>query len=950
MANQFTVTIDGKDYTRHVPFPIKWENSLDDRLDYARISMKKVDDEVFTPLTPIEIIMTDRNNTEYALKQLVSTDSSVEVPPGSGKYNHDMYIIEQTKILEGILVDALTFTNDLGRNYTKNAKPINVKMERTGNLSSPFNDALVNNIRNSLTPKATETSFVFPSIKEIFANAKNEFGELSSTAWSQEYCTIIGPKGPSNPIRDFFSSQTSTPKQLDNEQTMVTSLEQGSYTATYRYTWTNAAHGGQAIVEFTFYAVPNHEPLPRWNIASVIDRVLDLCEPHLEGVEPRFKLNAEQHAEFEKIEAPEFAFTNCTLKEILNQIGGYIHGIPRLKGNTIYYDMLGGTKQAKLYTTNHPYATKRFAQDIESYCSSLDSTVDNLVCLTDREQGTITEPYYNGYKTVRTETVYARVEEGNMFISTKYPIQEIRWLKCSNYGETDITDYVFEEADYSRMSSYAEQYPTSKSYALYYTQGTKNIYGLNYKVPDATGGIFERYAILNILREATGQDIADLDKDYPTLAFQISYIPVFPARVQQTKQYIGNIKQPRTLYYNQNANLIETRHYGENLKGAVARMGTVDKTIIYTLGDFSLIPEIGEMFGDDYYVSDIVCELYPEFIRCQVSLSQDFNRLSQYIGINSTRRFYEVSEKQAYRRDIKYADYLVIGDKVEEDDTLLRSLSTLKRALEGGTVPGLYAIYGIDHVVAEGRDENGGPLEKVLLPVVTTAQGNAMVFTFNYEDNYSAGAQVQHQEAGGVSGYFTNAVAYADYYGRMKTLRFAMNNSVNEAVDGMLLPQTELPYNVGPIRADTKGLVVRKDGREILSVNYVVEFVTNKRNYIIGSAVARNAGYVKTMYPEYADGARLYVLRNKIPKFADTIDTSDAKFVWDFFRGHITEGDSSLKFEDFVSEIDGEAWAVVTGRGEFYFGSNEPIKAGQTVTMPYISLRHDIFNLGGKNN
>ena len=92
------------------------------------------------------------------------------------------------------------------------------------------------------------------------------------------------------------------------------------------------------------------------------------------------------------------------------------------------------------------------------------------------------------------------------------------------------------------------------------------------------------------------------------------------------------------------------------------------------------------------------------------------------------------------------------------------------------------------------------------------------------------------------------------------------------------------------------------------------------------------------------------MLRNKIPKFADTIDTSDAKFVWDFFRGHITEGDSSLKFEDFVSEIDGEAWAVVTGRGEFYFGSNEPIKAGQTVTMPYISLRHDIFNLGGKNN
>ena len=164
-------------------------------------------------------------------------------------------------------------------------------------------------------------------------------------------------------------------------------LKEGTYEVEY---YIDLGFGKSTKAIYTFNAVYNKLPLGKWNIAMVIDRVLNLCEPHLASVAPRFKLNDAQHAEFSEIEAPEFTFTNCTLKEILDQIGGYIHGIPRLIGNVIYYDMLGGTKQSELYTKKIPYASNRYSQDIESYCSSLDSTVDNLICLTDPEQGTVT--------------------------------------------------------------------------------------------------------------------------------------------------------------------------------------------------------------------------------------------------------------------------------------------------------------------------------------------------------------------------------------------------------------------------------------------------------------------------------------------------------------------------------------------------------------------------------
>jgi len=624
-----------------------------------------------------------------------------------------------------------------------------------------------------------------------------------------------------------------------------------------------------------------------------------------------------------------------------------------LRGNTIYYDMLGGTKQATIADPQYPYVSNLFSQDIESYCSGLDSTVDNMVCLTDTAQGTIIEPFNDGYKTVRTETVYARITEDNMFIATQYPIQEIKSVKCGkipgkDFEGGDITPYIFEESEYNRMSAYSKNYPNSKSYALYYTQGTKNIYGLNFH-PDTVTGWVSDNSIIRILETTTGKNIGGitgLAEDYPKLSFQVSYIPIFSARTQQTKQYISDFKQPRTLVYNQGANLVETRHFGENLKGAVARMGNVDRVVTYNLGEFSLIPEIGEMFGDDYYVSGVTCELYPTLIKCMLTLSQDFNRLSQYIGINSVRRFYEVSEKQAYRRDIKYADYIVIGNSVETDKTCTEVKNVLFWAQSPPKI-------GVSAAMARGFNSDGtGGKTPVLLPVISTAQGNAMVFTFNYEDNYSAGAQVYPYSSGKVSGYFTNAVAPWDYYGRTECLSFVMGTKYNVTQtdeDRERLPQIiNNHFSDNVINTEAPGLVIKKDGAEILSVNYILEYVTNKKNYIIGSALARNCPLVRGTKAN--SSVKLYVLQNRLGKFDNVIDVSEnnATYIWTYFADshvRIENSQKRLKFDNFTPTVSGVAWAMVNSDNELLIGSNEPITAGQTVSMPYMTLRHNIFNL-----
>lgn len=964
--NTFNVTIDGKDYSKNIVYPIKWSKLLDERLDETRLSIKRIKRNIIPPLTPAIVTMTDKNGQQITLNTVVTTDESGEVPVGKGTYDHEIMCLEETKILEGIVVDALTFTNELERNYTGNAKPINVEQD-TVSIDNNFqyiNQNVLNGISQSLSPKESDTSFIFPAIATIFSPYKNHPSVSADTIMTWKTESMIVRYDDTDIYNYFYEYRAGDAigadgRDINEDSFTVEKLKEGRYDVEYEIrfyrTLSNAFY---TKVNFGFNVSENHIASPRWNIAMVIDRVLNLAEPHLAGVEPRFTLNAEQHAEFEKIEAPEFAFTNCTLKEILDQIGGYIHGIPRLKGNVIYFDMLGGTKQAKLSDPKYNYISNMYSQDIENYCTSLDSTVDNLVCLTDTAQGTITEPYYDGYKTVRTETVYARIEENNMYIATQFPIQQIQSIKCGvvpdkDFIGGDITEYVFEEAEYNRMSAYDDNYPTSKAYALYYTQGAKNIYGLGFKQIKAGGEATGNYAIINILEQTSGNPIKSLGKNYPLLSFQVSYTPVFSARVQQTKQYIGDFKEPRTLVYNQGANLVETRYYGENMKGAVARMGNVDRIVTYNLYDFSLIPEIGEMYGDDYYIAGVTCELHPNVIKCMLTLSQDFNRLSQYIGINSTKRFYEVSEKQAYRRDIKYADYIVIGDKVESDETLIQQIAFLPNTLHSGPIMLIgHTNNNPTYVIAQGYDNSGNPKTKVSLPIVSTAQGNAMVFTFAYEDNYSAGVQTQFKQDSGASGYFTNAVAYGNYYGRLKTLAFSMKH-FGEG------DKLELPYTTEDMQprriigTDNNRLVVEKDGAEIFSVSYVLETVTNKRNYIIGSGFARNCSLVKNILAIYEEHPTLWVLPKRIPKFADKLDLTDATKIWDFYGGdypHLTipNTDKYIKLDDFISTVNGMAWAIATPSGEFYFGSNETITAGVRVGMPWMTLKHDIYNLQKK--
>lgn len=952
MSITFTVSINGKLYPKAV-FPLKTADLLDEQLDEAYLTMVLCKEEHFDMLSRVQIDARTKNaygqiTSEKSFNYVIANDRSVLTIKDKKLYKHEIYLIEETKLLEGLVGDSIVFTNTLGNIYTLNAP-----------LSTPISSESRFPEKTPSTYKAVleiGTEFTFVPASVIYENQANFDGGKLTVLYGGE------------PIFESISFP------------YTTVLQEGMYVARYESEFEMPA-GGEATktVEYYFTVIKNRYPLKKWTITDVVQRTLDLIEPHLDGYPNRFTFNEEQAEEYKNVIAPEFAFTKENLRERLQQIGGFIHAEPRLRNGVIYFDKYGMNDYADMYKT--PYTGKMVCQDINHYATNLDSSVDNLVSQLSWAKGVIMEPFAGGYRSVRTESMNVRITDENMLIQTIFPVYQVEKLTCAYIKDgklttCDITPYVFESVDYnSNLSSYDVTYPTSKAYAIYYTQGERNIRGLNFKVPDAISSALQKYAIINILEAASGENFDWFyNIDYPTLMFQITYIPIFSTRVTQTKQYIVGMQHPFALPYNQGANMIETSYYGENMKGLIARLGNVEKTLTYMVYNLNRIPKAGQLFDDEYYISAVFTEFMPSYIKVQLTLSKDFNRLSQYINVPSYKRFYEVSERQAFRRETLYTDYLVIGDEVEDDGQALiddHFLEYIKHTLTQ-TAPEDSKITFAQTISVNKNNEMVGNV--CVFPVLGTAMGTTMNFSFSAEDNYSAGPQsVEHNVKSGndeVTGYWQQYVPYCDYYGRIYYLellfgqKFSPSNKLDAALGLPKLPGGTY-QGINIISTRQNSLLYRKDSREIMNFTYQASFVTNRKNIVIGSALAAMNPLIKGSDRDNAAG--LFISPHRINKFDDFVDVSEmTQQDWTGAEDVTVDG-TVMRLGQITASVEGKAWAIVYSPNQedteitvededgnvttqkipvgdrLLIACNMDVYAGQLIILPSISIVHNIF-------
>lgn len=690
--------------------------------------------------------------------------------------------------------------------------------------------------------------------------------------------TIISPSGETKVIK--LKTEETNYLQVFNQV--------GLFTLVYYFeVSTLPAH---AYKEYTFkinVLKADSEERPQPTITSVLERLLSVYTARKVGTPQKYRLDPEIADRFRNTPSPEFAFTRCTLFEALRQVGGFIHGFPRLK-----WDEATDTPSIvtfDLFGTMGEWKPKRSIREIGScvtwdagdYCGQIESYVENFVNTKDQAAGVLTEPWDEFYKTMRTEQTQVRISNDTVLLETEFPIYQLVKLEMGYIDDNtivgDITKFVYETSEYQNLSKYTDNYPNSVAYALQYTQGGTTISGFQAKEQEKP--IFEalqKPTIENILKKLGYTLPSGLY--YKDLAFRITYIPVVAARVIQRKTSLNAPqKENNTLFYNQGANLVENNYYGQNMKGAIARMGQKVLLNTYIFDRYEDIPKIGmkhTINGREYYISRINKEWERYHVKATIFFTEDYNMLSQFVGINSNYRLYDVSERQSYDRTINLSENIIIGSSVDNRQTSL-SDSALSAYLN--------FLCDAEATVNSNRrttcayiktmNKNGETIAEIIKSAASFACGNSIVFTWKMPDHFTAGGKsVYYDAAQNVQQLLQYGNVYGEFY-QMQVEFFdsALKNTNNRptaanvkqptfsdqvstaetaAVED-ILPEVQSAefakrgWKLSETPNAEMTLIVQKDSREVIGLTYQAHTKVTRDSIVIGKLFAENSPLIK---------------------------------------------------------------------------------------------------------
>lgn len=943
------------------------ELTLDETFDRGIIMFKESrQDKPIKPFTPVRIEFAEndgvRNDdtysptkegyvaTEYWLSSVSDVVQDTIFTDRPNTYTHRALLVEPTFLLTQSICDTLTFTNRLGHNvYDPNAAEV---LPTTYGPDTAFRAMSIDNmIAHYASPIIASKEFEFDinGFDEIFS-IKPDPNSRESWSIGERWVEIY----INGHIIDKIKQQTTTiikiKPETENDILEIKYIGHFSYSVKnnvgmWEQKYQNAEFG--YVYKMEIRHNKHFVKKPYYTISEVIRRILEVGVVRQKSEPIRYKIKQEILEKYENVRAPEFHITRNTLFEALLQVGHYVHAIPRLLWNEednafnlITFDELGGDEEWKPSECDI-LTGKRCTLNAEEYYGAFDSVVSNMINTTNEAEASVQDLL----KTTRTEEGSWLIENDTATITTDFPIYQVLELKAKSFvngWEVDLTPYLYEAAEYQTLSSFDTLYPSSKCYALTYKQGDCKINGLSFirKSSITEMSPARDAALTNILYEKIG-----ISKDkigpYRDIAFSVKYIPIVSARIVQKKAYKGNYDLNNTLIYNQQENTLESTLYGEHVKGVLAMIGNELEFLKYKVFDFNNWPKCGQKI-DGKYIFDIRRNILSnDSIEFNMILTENFNKLNGYYGVQSNFRLFDVSEKQSINREINYGNNILLStqNKQRTNNFPLKNVGIMvKDTLLGfkGTNNLCVIAQGFSNILNENGTKEVGveiqnPIKKGL---ITGSMGNSIFFNYKYADNYSAGEKAEIYEQNKEYKYSQKLVPYGDVYGELYYLKLHILKNKDSANldEAKNAPECEYDFaNTNNVVFDyaTDPLVIRKDSRECLNVTTQINFVAEDKEIVIGRLLCLRNSLVN-MNANYPT-PKLVLLPYKVNMLNSYLDLTKATSL-----GELNEEDFEKENDVVIGikpkigpedKIDPEgmykSWAIVdTATGEYYLAVN----------------------------
>ena len=966
------LSIPSMGLTTDIPFWVSVDTFLDEELDASPITIENTEIEETFPRFSVAILEPEGGEKTYWM-----IGSDVARRFANGKTQHVIQLIEPTKWLERFMVGNKTVTQPLYVDYLSSKLRVEENYE---DLPQTMNMNLLEGFKYE-SPVAIGSKIPIYQLA-CFDEGDNIVNSIVDPLMfsCERICTITLPSGNKETFVKTYTKQFNDPipdswktTETDPSDYLLIN-EPGVYSL--RYCIDPKPEDPDAIkysCVFILSAV-SEEGAKERTLKDVAEGMIWAAESLNESETPTFKLNPELASYLDTITAPEITVTNATLREALDECARFVDSITRLdvlEKDGVFEFLVDFEKYCKdtdadLSELGKPVDVLSRYVGCEDYCTALDSTAANVVHY--GKGGALSDPTPQFFRTVRSEDATYRVTEENSLILTSFPIERLDYLKCRLYVDgqrfdLNITSYVYESTEYGTLSSYEAVYPYSKAYALSYTLGQKSISALNFTAPNALSEVFSNPALVNIINRQMkveyGDDAPQFSNfdplDFTKILFIVTYVPTGSLRVRMRKP--NSFGKPESvLAYNQSAAKLDATAFGRAMLGAALRMGNEVATYEYAAPISAHVPTKGERFGEDGFISEVHVEYGIGHKKVILEVSEGFNRISQFVGVNKSQRIFEISERLSLDRHIVYEDLCMIGTKRREGFGSIVSADFLRYVKSTFDFPPSKPVGA--YINGRGYDEAGKPLTAFVIPAISYGIGNAVTFTGSFEDNFGAGRRIDGGGSGEDEGFYAlqTDVRYTDLFGRLDKMSLVISDGVSFEDKEEMTEEQELslanalPQQFDEIESkhivlaetgDQNRIVIDKDARECLKTfTYQISFIESD-GIKISPFFAENMPFSGKL-----TNIRFVPLDHKISNITEYVKAEGEDST---APGAIVNVSAKSVETSYTMPRGGIAWAAVAydleskdGRQRFLFGKNEPFAKGDTINVSLTFFRKKI--------
>ena len=948
------ITRGAKSEGYHVTLPCQRVDTHEGGLNTASVEIRHITRK--EPFEPFSFATFDGETW------VVDSDQ-VTYEPMIKRYTHNVSLCEEAKYLEKLICGAKTFSKPKNGEMVdaetalaeKKVTEYQTSLGTSGIISDvEYPQAYWSEINHVYTTPSIGSEFTVRSYKTVFPGASYGVGYQHTIYYSVSNGGAEVASGTITKTEDEIKL-TALPDgaviTLEYKETYATTTGSVSYQKKTTYTFTIGVKESAAELI--------RKPLTVFEVAN---RLVYTYEAHTMREEPEIRISGMGVdwvggdmvlRQADDIECPEMSFTSgASLKENLDQLGVILHAKVRMKNKVVYFERLTKQEQSSLPKTEIDGADSFTS---EKYGGEVQTFAQNVVNYNDGT-GTVTNLFA---KTLRTEEGSVRIGDNDSFISTEFPIEKIvkvvyvHKVQTDNGEKTqedDITDKVVESTYYNTLSSYNGT--LCKAQYIYYTQGQPNIKGLFFKASTLVSGTgFDKYAIQNVIGTTA-------DLTYKDLLFKVTYIPIcnIRASVPRPDGKGGRASFP----LNQSESRTDANRIGRKMYATAVQLTSNSPQKTYIVPPGGTLPTVGKRFDKDNYISQMAVQHFPTYTKCTISISENYNRLSDYVAVPQAVRQYEIDINNVQERHVLYKDWCIIGFSEPQRESVVNQCCIDKKKRQAlivdpfaGTTADMRAKaavaitysapelqYGISRL-----DKPAGAIASCLFPVIAIGLGNSLLFSFRYSDNFSAGSKAVYSP--GIVGQANEQqyVTYSDRYGNAELLEFGLvfGGGTTEDVEvGRALPEKIAAAKVDASEFARSGgnekdnswfsgmqqkVHLYKDSRETIIVEYQLLF-GSEDGVIIGVDYCETNPLVRMN----SEGATSWLCfyDHYIDPVQGTTEVPESAV----YKCNLAPGDNYLKPELGFSLPNHKAWAIVRG-GKFLLGQNSTWKTdgeGENVT------------------